>query len=88
MRAKMQGSGLTVQLIAGTNTVLLAMDMDDATRKGCLGFAIQRTDHTEDERAWMRGQKVFEATGGGVAAGDDASSRDQPFGFYPVFADS
>jgi phosphatidylserine/phosphatidylglycerophosphate/cardiolipin synthase-like enzyme len=79
MRAKMQGSGLTVQLIAGTNTVLLAMDMDDATRKGCLGFAIQRTDHTEDERAWMRGQKVFEATGGGVAAGDDASSRDQPF---------
>lgn len=79
MRAKKQGRGLTVQLIAGTNTVLLAIDMDDATRKGCLGFAIQRTDHTEDEKSWMRGQKVFETTGGGVAAGDDASSRDQPF---------
>jgi phosphatidylserine/phosphatidylglycerophosphate/cardiolipin synthase-like enzyme len=78
MRAKKQGSGLTVQLIAGTNTVLLAMDMDDAARKGCLGFAIQRTDHTKNEKAWMRGQKVFEVTGGG-AAGGDASSRDQPF---------
>ena len=78
MRAKKQADGLTVQLIAGTNTVLLAMDMDDATRKGCLGFAIQRTDHTEDEKAWMRGQKIFDATDGGVAAGGDASTREQP----------
>jgi len=78
MRAKNQGNGLTVQLVAGTNTVMVAIDMDDTTRRGCLGFAIQRTDHTEDEKAWMRGQKVFEATGGG-AKSDDASSRKQPF---------
>ena len=79
MRTRKQAKGLTVRAIAGTNTVLLAMDLDDATRKGCLGFAIQRTDHTEDEKYWMRGQKVFAATGMGVAAGDDASSREHPF---------
>jgi phosphatidylserine/phosphatidylglycerophosphate/cardiolipin synthase-like enzyme len=79
MRARKQKNGLTVRAIAGTNTVLLAMDMTDAIRKGCLGFAIQRTDHTEDEKYWMRSTKVFGATGANVAAGDDVSSRDHPF---------
>ncbi|RYG98592.1 MAG: hypothetical protein EON58_06655 [Alphaproteobacteria bacterium] len=79
MRARKQGNGLTVRAISGTNTVMLAMDMTDTIRKGCLGFAIQRTDHTEDEKYWMRGTKVFEAMGSNVAAGDDVSSRSQPF---------
>jgi hypothetical protein len=79
MRARKEGGGLTVRAIAGTNTVMLAMDMAAATRKKCLGFAIQRIDHTEDEKYWMRGQKVFASTGASVAAGDDASSREQPF---------
>lgn len=79
MRARKQGNGLTVRAIAGTNTVLLAMSMDEAARKGCLGFAIQRTDHTEDEKYWMRGHKVFADTGAHVAAGQDVSSRSHPF---------
>lgn len=79
MRTRKQGSGLTVRAIAGTDTVMLAMDMDNTTRKGCLGFAIRRTDYTEDETYWMRGAKVFAATGTNVAAGGNASSRKHPF---------
>lgn len=44
MRVQAQREGLTVQIIAGTHTVLLGFDLSPARRTGCLGFAIRRTE--------------------------------------------
>ena len=40
MRKKVQGGGLTMQAISGSNGVMLAFDLDDQARAGCLGFAL------------------------------------------------
>ncbi len=79
MRKRRTKTGLTVNAIAGTHVVLLGLDLAAAQRKGCLGFAIQREDHTEDERYWMSGMKTFKATDPGLGPGGQASSRDHPF---------
>jgi phosphatidylserine/phosphatidylglycerophosphate/cardiolipin synthase-like enzyme len=79
MRKKRTNSGLTVNAIAGTHVVLLGLDLADAQRQGCLGFAIQREDHTEDERYWLSGTKTFQATDPGLGPGGQASSREHPF---------
>ncbi|HET7270625.1 MAG TPA: phospholipase D-like domain-containing protein, partial [Rubrobacter sp.] len=42
-----------------------------------LGFAIERFDHTEDERYWLRGFKTFEETDPGVA-GCPVSTLEHP----------
>jgi len=47
MRKKKTRNGFTVNAIAGTHVVLLGFDLAGVQRKGCLGFAIQREDHTE-----------------------------------------
>jgi len=51
-----------VHAIAGTYVVLLGIDMTEEASQGVLGFAIERIDHTEDERYWLRGFKTFEET--------------------------
>lgn len=79
MRNRKNNDGLTVNAIAGTYVVTLGFDLDDEKRKGCLGFAIQREDHAEDEKYWMRGIKSFEATEGDAGMGDGFSSRYHPF---------
>jgi len=79
MRNRAVVSGVTVNVVAGTHVVSLGMDLSDARRKGCLGFAIQREDHTEDERQWMRGLKTFEETDPGLGPGETVSSRQHPF---------
>ena len=48
MRVRKTHHGLAVQAIAGTHVVLLAMDMRKEQCPGHMGFAIHRTDHTED----------------------------------------
>jgi hypothetical protein len=72
-------SGLvTVRAISGTYVVFLAFDMQEADANGLMGFAIQRTDLTEDETVWLRGNKTFPSIR--PAAGfEDVSSRDHPF---------
>jgi hypothetical protein len=70
---------VTVNAIAGIHVVTLGMDMSDDRRKSCLGFAIQREDHTEGERQWLRGLKTFEETDPGLGPGESVSSRDHPF---------
>lgn len=62
MRIRRTRQGLTLRAIAGSNVVVLAMDMDRAECDGLMGFAIHRTDHTEDEAYWLEGQKTFAAT--------------------------
>ncbi len=78
MRKKQTSAGLTVNAISGTHVVLLGLNLSDAKRKGCLGFAIQREDHTEDERIWMRGMKTFEATLPFPDLGEQVSTREHP----------
>jgi phosphatidylserine/phosphatidylglycerophosphate/cardiolipin synthase-like enzyme len=61
MRVRESNDGLTVQAIAGTYVVLIGMDLDEADTDGLLGFAIERTDHTEGERYYLDNMLVFEA---------------------------
>lgn len=79
MRENKKNAGLAVNAVAGTHVVLLGLDLDEAKRTDCLGFAIQREDHTEDERYWMSGMKTFEATDPGLGPGGSVSSRQHPF---------
>jgi phosphatidylserine/phosphatidylglycerophosphate/cardiolipin synthase-like enzyme len=51
--------GVTVQAVAGNNGVFLGLDLDQAVLPGCMGFAIQRTDHTEGQQYWLSGFKTF-----------------------------
>lgn len=52
--------GLTVKAIAGTYVVLIAFNCDEAYCDGLLGFAIWRTDHTNNEGRWLPGLKRFD----------------------------
>jgi len=79
MRKRKSEGGLTVNAIAGTHVVLLGFDLTSAARRKCLGFAIQRKDHTEGEMYWMSGTKTFSSTDPGLGPGGQVSSRQQPF---------
>lgn len=43
MKASVTQDGLTMRLIAGTHVVLIAIDLADEKRAGCLGFTITKT---------------------------------------------
>jgi phosphatidylserine/phosphatidylglycerophosphate/cardiolipin synthase-like enzyme len=79
MRKRQNEAGLTVNAVAGTHVVYLGVDLSKTKRKGCLGFAVQREDRTENETTWMRGMKTFEATEPDPDLGVMVSSRDHPF---------
>lgn len=78
MRVRRTSKGLTVQAIAGSYVVLLAMDMDQSACPGHMGFAIHRTDHTEGEAYWLQGMKTFEATDPGLVAGSKYPTNQHP----------
>jgi PLD-like domain len=59
VRTRAKNGPISVQAIAGSYVVLLGIDMDEEASRGVLGFAIERTDHTDDSRAWLRGFKTF-----------------------------
>lgn len=78
MRRKKQSEGLTVQAVAGNNAVFLGFDLAENARAGCLGFALEREDHTESEKYWLSGFKTFKSV---VAQPDPKtwySSHDHP----------
>src|SRR5215212_9133490 len=79
MRRRRSTQGVKVNAIAGTHVVSLGLDLSPERRRRCLGFAIQREDHTEDERYWMLGSKTFEETDPGLGPGGQVPSRDHPF---------
>lgn len=79
MRRRGRKDGVTVNAIAGTHVVILGLDLDEQQRQGCLGFAIQREDKTEEERYWLRGMKTFPSTNPKLGPGGTVSSRDHPF---------
>lgn len=69
---------VNVRAVSGTHVVFLAFDMQETDAKGLMGFAIQRTDLTEDETIWLRGNKTF-ASIRPPTGFEDASSREHPF---------
>jgi len=74
-----QGNGhLRVKAIAGTRVVLLALEMDEESRKGLRGFAIKRGIKGH-EQSWLRGTKYFKDLVPHPDPKDDYSSREQPF---------
>lgn len=79
MRRRESKDGVTVNAVAGTHVVTLGLNLDGNRRRGCLGFAIQREDRTEDERYWMRGMKTFPETNPDLGPGGTVSSREHPF---------
>jgi phosphatidylserine/phosphatidylglycerophosphate/cardiolipin synthase-like enzyme len=84
---------ISVNAIAGTYVVILAMDANDAARKGLLGFAIHRTDQTKNEQYWLKGFKTFEEIDPNPAPGSLVSTQEAPiqsfmWGDYTTAPDS
>jgi len=79
MRVRNTNDGLVLNAIAGSYVVSLGWNIPDAMRQGLRGFAIQRTDHTEQEIYWMKGTKVFQSVEPHPAPGEQFSSLIQPF---------
>lgn len=79
MRNSSRNKGLSVKAIAGSYVVVLGLNITDAMRRGLLGFAIQRTDHNENETYWMEGTKAFGSIEPNPAPGAKFSSLAQPF---------
>jgi phosphatidylserine/phosphatidylglycerophosphate/cardiolipin synthase-like enzyme len=77
MRSRVQAGPISVQAIAGTHVVLLGMDVDGTAVDGLLGFAIERTDHTEGERYFLDNFLLFETNDTGERP--DHSSETNPF---------
>jgi len=72
-------SGLVnVRAISGTYVVFLAFNMKKADANGLMGFAIKRTDLTENETYWLRGNKTFPSVRESTGL-EDASSHEHPF---------
>ncbi len=59
MRTPLFGEGIRVRAIAGTYTVLFALDADKTRRDGLLGFALRRQEPAANEDYWLKGLKVF-----------------------------
>ena len=62
MRIRVKAATLSVRAIAGSNVVLLAMDVPRPIADQLLGFAFERVDETEGEIAPLLGTKTFAET--------------------------
>lgn len=78
MRKKETNGYLSVNAIAGSYVVMLGMDVAAASKDGLLGFAIHRTDHTENEEYWLTGLKTFKETDPGLKANVPVSTLEHP----------
>src|SRR5712691_8108007 len=83
MRIKEPSNGLTangvsVRAVAGTYVVMLGIDMNKSKASGLLGFAIKRTDHTENEWYWLKGMRAFKETYPNPPEGASFSTQDSP----------
>jgi hypothetical protein len=61
------GSGLSLQLVAGTYVVLLGMSVDASQLDGLLGFCVERTDHTEADERTLENPLRFQGNAGGTS---------------------
>lgn len=77
MRSRAHHGPLSVHAIAGSYVVLLGINMEEASTKGVLGFAIERIDHSQnDRRDWLAGFKTF--PGLDVPKGTLVSTHEHP----------
>jgi phosphatidylserine/phosphatidylglycerophosphate/cardiolipin synthase-like enzyme len=78
MRTRVVGTEVKVRAIAGTHTVMLAMDATKQGRTGLLGFAIKRRDDPEGQEYWLSATKVFPSVVPQPVAGASHSTLAQP----------
>jgi len=78
MRKREKQNGLEVTVVVGTSAVLLSFEMAESVTEGLLGFAIEREDHTEDEKYYLKGFKHFEETAGNSGEGQLFSTHEHP----------
>jgi phosphatidylserine/phosphatidylglycerophosphate/cardiolipin synthase-like enzyme len=79
MRIRVRTGPLSVRAIAGTNVVLLAMDLPKAMANQLLGFAVERVDETEGITTPLLGTKTFaETEPPGHVPGTPLSTFDHP----------
>lgn len=78
MRIRKSKNGISVHAISGTYVTLLAMDATSDARKKLLGFAIQREDHTENEKYWLKGFKTFKEVENFIEPGNLYSTLTHP----------
>jgi len=77
MRRKAQNGPLSVHAIAGSYVTLLGINMEEASAQGILGFAIERIDHSRDDRRdWLAGFKTF--PGSNIPKGALVSTHEHP----------
>ena len=83
MRSKRSNGKISLNVITGTHVVILGMDVKESELKDFLGFAIKRTDHTEDEIKWLKGFKTFKETEGQSAPCQEVDTIAHPIqAFY------
>ncbi|MER3523932.1 MAG: hypothetical protein C4326_07655 [Ignavibacteria bacterium] len=78
MRFRKSHAGIEVSVVTGTYVVILSIHMTRSLTKGLLGFAIEREDHTEHEKYFLKGFKYFAETAGGQKPGELFSTREHP----------
>lgn len=68
MRASATKNGLTVRAIAGVNSVIIGIDLQESRRAGCLGFSIERTEFlpgvASPKPSWLPNMLRFKSDGG------------------------
>jgi phosphatidylserine/phosphatidylglycerophosphate/cardiolipin synthase-like enzyme len=78
MRQSARANGISVQAIAGAQSVLLAMNATDTARQDLLGFAIGRRSTTSGEIRWLDGFKFFQALVPDPSPGETRSTLQHP----------
>ncbi len=78
MRRFKENKNISVHAVAGSYVVMLCMDASSIGVKGLLGFAIHRTDNTENEAYWLKGFLTFKETDEGRDAGEPANILENP----------
>lgn len=78
MRTRTKENGIEVTVVAGTSAVILSIDMNEDQTEGLLGFAIEREDHNEQEKYFLKGFKYFEETVGDAAKDQLFSTFEHP----------
>jgi phosphatidylserine/phosphatidylglycerophosphate/cardiolipin synthase-like enzyme len=78
VRKPNKAASISVFAVAGTHVVLLGFDATEQARKKLLGFAIHRTDRTENEQYWLLGIRTFKETNPNPPRGTQVSTHEHP----------
>ena len=79
MRAHSENDGLRVLAVAGSDVVLLGMNMSERRARGLMGFAIRKTEDRSGASQWLRGLKRFKpGAGASRTAVEPLSTHDHP----------